>query len=280
MDVERTLQRLQAVDVQQLPLAALKTDDVFQPRVGRLVPFREQSGVESRSEEHTGNMRLTLEAALHIQLWPVLVADIAGTLFLVDGHHRLKAYRLAQRETIPARVLPMERLLAALVSKLVNCTERALPMHKAQQLEAAWQYMAAVTRQGTQGLPEGESLRTVVARFSISYGSAHRMLRKIPEVNPREWSAEALDAGTGFPRWRYVREAGAGWHDMKERMDVDQITQHLAAKLARKMGAMMEKAGPAAAKLAVQMLGIEAQLEAVNEDTRDFEAETAEASDF
>lgn len=280
MDVERVLQRLQAAEVQQLPLSALKTDDVFQPRVGRLVPFREQKGVESRSEEHTGNMRLTLEAAQHIQLCPVLVAEIAGTLFVVDGHHRLKAYRMAQRETIPARVLPMERLLAALVSKLVNCTGRALPMHKAQQLEAAWQYMAAVTRQGTQGLPEGESLRTIVGRFSISYGSAQRMLRRIPEVNPREWSAEALDAGTGFPRWRYVREAGAGWHDMKVKMDADQITQHQAEKLARKIGALMEKAGPAATKLAVRMLGIEAQLEAVNEDTLGFKEETADASDF
>ncbi len=280
MDVERALQRLQAAEVRHLPLSALKTDDVFQPRVSRLVPFREQGGVESRSEEHTANLRLTLEAAQHIQLSPVLVADIAGTLFVVDGHHRLKAYRRAQRESIPARILPMDYLSAVLVSKVVNCSKRALPMHKAQQLEAAWQYMVAVTRQGTQDLPEGESLRTILSRFSIGYGSAHRMSHKIPEVNPREWSKEALDAGTGFPRWRYVREAGAGWHDMKERMDMDQIKQHAAEQLARRIGALMGKADPDVVRLAVRMLRNEAQLDEINEDTLDFREETAEASDF
>lgn len=174
----------------------------------------------------------------------------------------------------------MDRLLAVLISKVVNCTERALPMHKAQQLEAAWQYMAAVTQRGTRGLPCGESLRTIMGRFNIGFGSAQRMHRKIPEVNPREWNLEALDTGTGFPRWRYVREAGAGWHDMKTKMDAEQITQHQAEKLARKIGALMEKAGPAATQLAVRMLGIEAQLATVNEDRRDFEEETAEVSDF
>jgi uncharacterized ParB-like nuclease family protein len=278
--VDQALQQLQVAEAQHLPLAALKTDDTFQPRVARLVPFKEQGGVEARSDELIGNMRLTLEAAQHIQLEPILVADVDGVLFVIDGHHRLKAYRRARRETMPARVLPMDRRLAALVSKLVNAAGRALPMHKAQQLDAAWQYMAAVTRQGAEGLPVGESLRTIVGRFSIGYGTAQRMLRKMPEVNPRDWNSEALDAGTGWPRWRYVREAGAGWRDMKEKMDVEQITQHEAEKLARRIGALMEKATPAAVKLAVQMLGIEAQLEAVNQDTWDFAAATAESMDF
>lgn len=280
MTVDQAIQRLQAAEVRTLPLSVLKTDDTFQPRVARLVPFKEQGGVEGRSEEHIGNMRLALEAAQHIQLEPVLVADVDGVLFVVDGHHRLKAYRRAQRETISARVLLMDRRLAVLVSKVVNAAGRALPMHKAQQLDAAWQYMVAVTKQGAKGLPLGESLRTIVGRFSIGYGTAQRMLRKIPEVNPKDWSSEALDMGTGWPRWRYVREAGAGWRDMKEKMDVGQIIQHEAEKLARKIGALMEKATPAAVRLAVQILGIEAQLEAVNEDTLDFAVATAERMDF
>ena len=67
---------------------------------------------------------------------------------------------------------------------------------------------------------------------------------------------------------------------MKEKMDVEQITQHEAEKLARKIGALMEKATPAAVRLAVHMLGIEAQLEAVNGDAQDFSAATAESMDF
>ena len=280
MTVEQALQRLQTATVLTLPLSALKTDDALQPRVSRMVPYKDQARVDNRSEEHIGTMRLALEAGQSIQLEPVLVAEVDGILFIVDGHHRLNAYRRAQRETIPARVCSMERQQAVLASKLVNCADRALEMHPEQRRDAAWQYLAVVTRRGAVGLPAGESLRTIVGRFGIGYGTVQRMHCKLPEVNPKDWGSEALDTGTGFPRWRYVREAGAGWHEMKEKMDVEQLTQHEAEKLARKIGALMEKATPAAVRLAVQMLGIEAQMEAVSEDTRDFAAATTEGVDF
>jgi len=278
--VDQALQRLQATEAQQLPLALLKTDDTFQPRETRMVPFRDQARVERRSEEHIGAMRLALEAARGIELEPVLVADLGGVLYVVDGHHRLKAYRRAQRETIPARVLPMGKAEAVLVSKLVNCAERALEMHSEQKLDAAWQYLAAMTRRGAAGLPEGESCRTVSGRFGIAHGSVHRMLQKLPTVNPRDWQGDALDAGTGFPRWRKVREAGAAWQQDQTEMDMDKITRHEAEQVAKKIGALMDKTTPEAWKLAVAMLGTEAQLEAVNQDAKDFTATTAELVDF
>lgn len=280
MTIEQALQRLQAAGVQHLPLASLKTDDALQPREARMVPFREQTKVERRSEEHAGTMRLALEAAHGIELEPVLVADVAGVLYVVDGHHRLKAYRLARRKAIPARVLPMKHLAAVLVSKLVNCADRALEMHAEQKRDAAWQYLAVVTHRGTAALPASESTRTIGGRFGIGNATVARMLRKLPEVNPRDWSSGALDTGTGFPRWRYVRGGSAGWQDMKEKLDVEQLTQHEAEKLARKIGALMDKATPEAVRRAVRMLGIEAQMEATNEDAQDFAAATAEVTDF
>ena len=280
MTIEQALQRLQVADVQRLPLAALKTDDALQPREARMVPFRDQARVERRSEEHIGTMRLALEAAQGIELEPVLVADVAGVLYVVDGHHRLKAYKRAQRETIPGRVMPLTKPEAVMVSKLVNCAERALEMHKEQRFDAAWQYLAAVTRQGAAGLPEGDSCKKVAGRFGIGHGTVHRMLQKMPKVNPRDWQGDALDSGTGFPRWRKVREAGVNWQQDTTEMNLDQITQHEAEQLAKKIGALMDKATPEAWKRAVQMLGSEAQLEAVNQDVKDFAAETAEQVDF
>lgn len=281
MTIEQALQRLQVAEVQRLPLTSLKTNEALQPRETRMVPVKDQARVEKRSEEHTGTIRLALEAAQSIELEPVLVADVSGVLYLVDGHHRLKAYRLAQRENIPARVMPMKYLEAVMVSKLVNCSERALEMHAEQKRDAAWQYVAAVTRRGATGLPVGESLRTIAGRFGISKDTAQRMIRKLPEVNLKDWSSAALDTGTGFPRWRYVREAGAGWHDMKEKMDMSQRIQHEAEKLARKMGALMDKAfSPEVGRRALQMVWIEEQLEAVNEDARDFTEATAEVAEF
>jgi AraC-like DNA-binding protein len=225
-------------------------------------------------------MRLALDAAHSIELEAVLVADVEGVLYVVDGHHRLKAYRQAKREAIPAHVLPMTRAGAVMVSKLVNCADRALEMHPEQRRDAAWQYMAAVTHRGARGLPNGESLRAIAGRFGMSPDTAHRMLRKLPEVNPKDWSGAALDTGTGFPRWRYVREGGAGWQDMKKELDVEQMTQHNAEKLAKRMSALMDKATPEEVRRACRMLRIEDQLEAVNEDARDFDAATAEVMDF
>lgn len=266
--------------MQHLPLASLKTDDALQPREARMVPFKDQARVERRSEEHIGTMRLALEASHSIELEPALVADVAGGLYVVDGHHRLKAYKRAQREIMPARVMPLTKLEAVMVSKLVNCAERALEMHKEQRFDAAWQYLAAVTRQGATGMPEGDSCKKVAGRFGIGHGTVHRMLLRLPKVNPRDWQGDALDSGTGFPRWRKVREAGANWQQDSTEMNLDQITQHEAEQLAKKIGALMDKATPEAWKRAVQLLGIEAQLEAVNEDTRDFATETAERLDF
>lgn len=276
MTVDQTLQRLQAAEVCKVPLTELRTDDALQPREGRLVPFRKQRQVETHSEEHTGTMLLALRASAEVQLEPLLIAEMDGGLFVVDGHHRLKAYQKALRETVPVRVVPMDRRRAVLVSKLVNCSDRALAMHAEQKLDAAWQYLAAVTKQGASGLPAGESLNAIAGRFGVGRPTVQRMMRKLPKVDLKEWNPEALDPGTGFPRWRYVREAGAGWQDMQTKMTPEQLMQHEAEKLAKKIGALIDKAHPEATRRALEMLANEAKLAASNADTLEFLAEIAE----
>src|SRR3546814_11093632 len=133
----------------------------------------------------------------------------SSDLFVGDGHHRLKAYRRAQRETIPARVYPMDRRMAVLVSKLVNCDERALEMHAEQRRDAAWQYLAAVTRQGKAGMPEGDSCRTVAGRFGISAPTVPRMVRKLPPTAPQNFNPETHDPAPASTEERRVGEEGA-----------------------------------------------------------------------
>lgn len=277
--IQQTLERLKAARPQNLPLASLQTDEALQPREAHLVPFRDQARTERRSEEHIGTMRLALEAAQSIELEPLLAADVGGALFVVDGHHRLEAYRRAQRETVPIRVHPMDRQRAVLVSKLVNCGERALAMHPEQCRDAAWQYLAAVTRRGALKLPPGDSCRTLAGRFGIGKDTVSNMLRKLPEVNPKNY-AGALDPGTGWPRWRTVREGPAGWKQDLEEMDVEQVTQHRAEMMAKRIGALMDSDTPEVFRRALLLLKIEAQLEAANPDTLSFDVETAEAVDF
>lgn len=280
MNVQRTLERLKGTEVQRLPLVSLETDKALQPRDIRMVRFRDQTKVERRSEDHIGAMRLALEAAQAIELAPVLVAEIDGQLFVVDGHHRLKAYHRAKRETIPARVMSMDRHRAVLISKLVNCDERALEMHAEQKRDAAWQYLAAVTKRGTGGLPTGESLRAIAGRFGVSRDTIDRMRRQLSRIDLKDWNSEALDPGTGFPRWRYVRENKGAWHDMQQYMDVEQLTQYEAERLAKRMGALIDNATPEATRRAVQMLRIESMMEACNQDAYDFDEATAEDVGF
>lgn len=276
MNIEQALQRLQAAEVQHIPLSALQTDETLQPREARMVPFADKTRTEARSEEHTGTMLLALRASTDVQLEPLLVAEIDGCLSIVDGHHRLKAYQRAGRNTAPARVKPMGRRMAVLVSKLVNCSDRALEMHAEQKRDAAWQYMAAVTKQGTSELPPGESLNAIAGRFGVGRPTVQRMRHKLSKVNPRDWNSDALDPGTGFPRWRYVREAGAGWLDMQSKMTPEQAMQHEAEKLAKKIGALIDKASPEATRRALAMLANEAKLAANNADTLAFLAEIAD----
>ena len=276
MTPQEALEALMAAESRPLPLTGLQTDPALQPREERMVPFRDKGRVGTRSEEHIGTLRLALEASASIELEPLLAAEIARpgdgapAMFVVDGHHRLKAYQFAGRNTVPVRSIPMGHRLAVLASKLVNCTDRALEMHREQRLDAAWQYLAAMTRRGSSGLPEGESLRKIAGRFGVSRPTVDRMKAKLPQVNPKDYAPEAHDPGTGFPRWRYVREAGAGWQDMKQKMTPEQMTQHEAEKLARRIGALLEKATADAAKRAFEMLATEEKLAHINQDTREF----------
>lgn len=279
---EQALQRLQAAEVQHVPLTTLQTDETLQPRDARMVPLRDRGRVEVRSTEHVGTMRLVLEAAHSIQLEPLLVAKFDRALFVVDGHHRLKAYRQAGRDKVPARVMHMDRRMAVLVSKLVNCGSRALEMHPEQRRDAAWQYVAHLTRQGANELPSGESLRTIAGHFGISKDTVSNMLRKLPKVNPKAYPIEQCDSGTGFPRWKAVRD----WRKQNEDddqgeqpMSLERWTQREAERVAKKLGMLESGTTAEAWKLALMMYAAEAKLEAANDDTRTFLAEISETGE-
>jgi ParB-like chromosome segregation protein Spo0J len=184
-------------------------------------------------------MRLALEAGSTVELEPLLAAEVGARLLVVDGHHRLRAYGLAGRSMVPVRSEKMTLSAAVIVSKVANTDARALEMHPEQRRDAAWQYLAHVTCQGRQPLPPGESLRTVAGRFGVGRGTVARMLDRLPGVVASAFAEAAHDPGTGFPRWRYVREQGAGWADMEQMMSADALATREAERLARKLGGLI-----------------------------------------
>jgi len=200
-----------------------------------------------------GRLRAALTTFPDLDLEALLVAIVGDTAFLVDGHHRLDAYRLAGRATVPIRAIATTRDDAVQASKLVNCGGEKLPMHSEQYRDAAWQYLANATRQGKAPLPKGESCRSVAARFGgISPDTVSRMLRRLPSVDLSEFADAACDPATGWPRWRHVR--GNAWRDCFNEVSPAARTQDQAERLAKQLGALQERHSPEVFQMAIELL--------------------------
>lgn len=151
-------------------------------------------------------------------------------------------------------------------------------MHPEQKRDAAWQYLAAETHQGANELPIGESLRTVAGRFGISKNTVTSMLRYLPKVDLSMCGMQTIDPGTGWPRWRYVREAGTGWQTMLDTAPEHGV-QCEAEKLARTVVALRDKYPPAVRARAWEMLANEEILAANQPEVLEFLANIAWSQD-
>lgn len=270
--LETLLARWRCLEPQAVPLGRLKSHPMFQPRDTRLAPYRDRGRLESESERHVDDLASKLEDGRDLE--PVLAARIDGKLWLIDGHHRLKAYRRRQRSTVPARIMDTTRDAALMVSKAVNCDGVKLPMHAEQKREAAWQYLAMRTNRGRRELPDGESLRAIGRTFGVGKDTMARMHREyVPKVNPSDYSAEACDPGTGWPQWKHVK--GNAWRDAFDDADGEARERHKDERRAAKLATMIERDGLDAFLRSVRLLAVEAasiaaeQLEAAHGDTAD-----------
>lgn len=252
--LEAQLAAWRAAPVRAIPVASLDTDEALQPRLVSLASLREQRRLEANSEEHIERIAADLVAFPTKDYEPLLVADFGSSgLFVVDGHHRLEAYRLAGRTVVPARVMRAGRLEAAMVAKLANCDGAKLPLHRSQCAEAVWQYLAQLTRRGTVPLPPGLSTRKMAARFGgVSHSTVSRMLGHIPTVDLELFAAPSLDPATGWPRWKYVR--GNAFLDYLAQIPPEVRIERQAEKMAGRIAALFDDAGPEVSARAIELL--------------------------
>lgn len=226
--LEELLRRWRAIEPQQVSVRKTKVDPIFQPRETRLAPYRDRGRLEADSLRHVEDLAAKLDDGVDLE--PILVGHLNGAQWLIDGHHRLQAYRRQQRSHIPARVLEVSWNEAIAASKAANCDGVKLPMHLEQKREAAWQYLAITTGQGRQALPEGLSLRSIGRTFGVGRSTLSRMHQRLPGINREEFLPAACDPGTDWPQWKHVK--GNAIRDrFGEVTDDMQVTQ-LAAKLA------------------------------------------------
>jgi hypothetical protein len=227
-DIDDLLIQLRATPHQFIQPTSIRTTEALQPRDIQLAPFKAHARLESQSSEHVSMLAGLLAVNPAFELEPVLIAKVGRQLFLVDGHHRLRAYRTAGRPLLPARIMDMDMTTAAHLSKLVNLDGVKLPMDRAQKLEAAWQHLAYVTHRGKTWLPAGNTCRSMGARFGVSPDTVSRMCKGMKEVRIDDFSPQACDKGTGWPLWKHVKG-----NAIRDRFgDMDAATKQLKDALA------------------------------------------------
>ncbi len=272
--LETLLAAWRAVEPQQVALGKLKEDPMFQPRNLRLIPYADRGRQEAASENHVADLAAKLTNGRELE--PLLVARIDGKLWLIDGHHRLKAYRRQQRRTVPVRIMDADQTTALMVSKVVNCDGVKLPLHTRQKADGAWQYLAHVTARGRLPLPGGESQHSLERTFGVPRTTIRRMLKRLPTIKLSEFGPEACDAGTGWPQWRQC--CGNAWKSFCDDVPEDKREQHLIERTAARLAAIKDKTGAEVFLKALKALQDEAIAEAADKLA---EAEaTEDAADY
>lgn len=258
--LEAMLAEWRALEPQEVSLGRLREAEAYQPRNVRLAPFRDRGRLESASEAHIADLAAKLASGHDLE--PLLVARIGGELFLIDGHHRLRAYRREGRRSVPVRIRESTEAEALLASKAVNCDGVKLPMHAEQKREAAWQYLALQTSRGRYRLPDGESLRRIAATFGAGKSTLSRMLQRMPTVALGDYPADACDPGTGWPQWKHVK--GNAWRDVAAEVPEDVRERHRDERRAAQLGKIIDRDGMEAFLRSLRLLEAEAITEAAD----------------
>lgn len=203
MDGKQALGALRNAKPVRVPIDEIIADEALQPRILDAVRYGQRALVRKLSEQQTVNLMRKLEGDTRRDLDPILLARTDSGLLVVDGFHRLRAYELAGRITIPARVFEMNRETAAMAAQLANLDLRALDVHPDQRREALWQRIAEMTGGTGQGLPVSQ--RALVAETGVARNTIASMLKHMPHAARRAWPEEDRHPVTGFVRWHVVK---------------------------------------------------------------------------
>lgn len=225
------LEAWRAIPAVPIKRTTIQTDPALQPRNPKAVAFKHQSAVETESRNHVESLTDRLRVVSDLD--PILVAEIDGSQYVVDGHHRLKAYKAMKKGIIPARVSQTNWDTAIAVSKLVNLDFRALRMHREQAREACWQYFALITQKGQVSHTKITSCAKAAALFGCSADTVHRMIKALPGIDLRNFTEAAFDPGTGWPLWRHCKGHAEPFADVSEQLRAERQAERIAKQLGK-----------------------------------------------
>lgn len=213
----------------------IRTDeDLFQCR--ELTP--KFSDARYRSDSHVRKLQKGLTNPKN-ELEPISIAWMRGgeelsdlAWFVIDGHHRLKAYQLAERNKIPVTLLkgePVDLVMRAIESNIKD----KLPMSSSDKLEAAWSVWVAMHRDPSRWKR--------VLNLGVSKGTASNFKKVEQELWDRyhdpshEWARPPTEL-----TWREARKANKNLLG-DNRFDEEALVREWAEKLFKAFGPTAKK---------------------------------------
>jgi hypothetical protein len=205
----RTQERPSAIQVESLKLA----EAVFQWRTF-------QSALASQVA-HIKELTRALEASSK-PFDPLLVTVVGDDCYVIDGHHRLQAYKEAEWSA-PVPVVYFDGSVEeARLEGLKHNVKNKLPMTKDDKFEAAW----SLVKEGQKYSKSTISTLTTVAERTVA--TMRSILREHPEAMDYSWSkAKSLQFDNHL--------------DMEHEEWMDQAAQKMADQILKNLGGTLPK---------------------------------------
>lgn len=193
----------------KLPLDSLEIlPELYQSRTG----YEDEHGIVDR--HHVAKLVAALKASRRVELDPIKVLRIGTRNIVVDGHHRLKAYRNAKRQGIPVEWALGSPKYALLAAGAEN-KKISLPLTSLDRSQRAWTLVA---------LEAGYSKRQIHEGTGASESTIASMRKRLKELQ---------DAGEEIPdTWREAKSGKEPDPDWLEKMVQDwaeRITKNFGA---------------------------------------------------
>lgn len=217
-----------------LPLVKIETEpDVFQPR-----------GSQRLNEYHIEELRKALQRSPTKTLDPVTIIAIGDRNVLVDGHHRIEAYRRERLETAVAIRYFDGSVLDALGAAGRENAKARLGMSKAECSEWAWRLV-------TMG--PGKFTREQIAQASgVSVRTVATMRKR--------WKGVGKPTPESRPRWSEVLSGRAGQQVDYDEQEVrmEEAANRMAERISKAAGLGLYRDQKVTAMALVKCLGSDA----------------------
>ncbi|WP_430504737.1 ParB N-terminal domain-containing protein [Ralstonia pseudosolanacearum] len=217
---------------ERIPFGSLKVDpERFQVRSPEACSYVQGTIKKQESIELSASLRQLVESGSNLD--PLIVwEDPQGTLWVIDGHHRIEA--MTEADVPSSHDVWVQRFNGSTEAEArqfaLEINKRLhLNMHPQEVLEAYWRMLLSGETAG--------SVRQRVKRYRVSQSTVQRMDKEKPSVLAQlqqQANAAGVPFDVGFiranaPTWKKL----AAWRESPEKMNTDDLNRKAVEKVLR-----------------------------------------------